>query len=224
MRAAILDRQQLARAVVDPDRCPAQLDELDRPRPELVQRRDVDLGIVLVELELVGEALPLRRERRPLRAVERDLQDAEAENRALQADRRQRDADLLEQLLLRQRRHIRGRTPLHKIGEHRRRGLRDRATAAFEADLRDRLAVLAEADEDRHLVAAERVLALGMRVGVLKRAVTARVLVVIQDHLAVHLVELLTSLPPSPPQTPKVSFTLSNPAASRSISSGTVYR
>ena len=55
--------------------------------------------------------------------------------------------------------------PLHELGEHRGRGLRDRAAAAFEADLVDRLAVVAEADEDRHLVAAERVLALGVRVG-----------------------------------------------------------
>ena len=51
----------------------------------------------------------------------------------------------------------------------------------------DRVAVVAEPHEDRDLVAAERVLALGVRVGGLERAVPARVLVVVEDDLAVHL-------------------------------------
>ena len=71
---------------------------------------------------------------------------------------------------------------------------------------------LAEADEDRDLVAAQRVLALGVRVGGLEHAVPARVLVVVEDDLAVHL--LVES------QTPNVSFTLCRPATSRSTSSG----
>ena len=70
--------------------------------------------------------------------------------------------------------------------------------------------VLAEADVDRHLVAAERVHPLGVGVGVLHHAVPARVLVVVEDHLAVELVELAH---------PSTFFTRSTPATSRSTSS-----
>src|SRR5262245_7570925 len=96
--------------------------------------------------------------------MQRDLEDAEAEDRALEPDRRQRNPYLLEQLVLRQGRDVGGLPALHHLGEHRRRRLRDRAAAALEADVVDRLAVLAEAHEDRDLVTAERVLPLGMRV------------------------------------------------------------
>src|SRR5260370_14909952 len=80
---------------------------------------------------------------------------------------------------------------LHHLREHRGRRLRDRAAAARELHLVDRLAVLGERDVDRHLVAAERILPLGYRVRILQLAVTARVLVVIEDYLSVHLVELI---------------------------------
>ena len=56
-------------------------------------------------------------------------------------------------------------------------------------DVLDRLAVLAELDVDRDLVAAERVLALGLGVGVLEQPVLARVLVVVEDDLAVQALE-----------------------------------
>ena len=80
--------------------------------------------------------------------------------------------------------------PFDHLHQHRGRRLRDRAAAARELDLVDRLAVLAERDVDRDLVAAERVLALGLGVGILDRPVPARVLVVVEDDLAVQLVEL----------------------------------
>src|SRR2546422_7724417 len=55
----------------------------------------------LAQFELV-EPGPLLRERGALGPVQRNLQDAEPEQRALETNRRQRDADLPEQLLLRQ--------------------------------------------------------------------------------------------------------------------------
>src|SRR5512133_253385 len=81
-------------------------------------------GLVL-ELELVRERRPLLRERRALGAVERDLEDAEPQDRALHAHGRERDADLVEQLLLGQRRALARLPSLHHLGEHRGRRLRD---------------------------------------------------------------------------------------------------
>ena len=107
--------------------------------------------------------------------------------------------------------------PLTMLGQHRRGRLRDRAAAALEADVLDRLAVGGELDRDRDLVAAERVLALGVRVGVLDQPVAPRVLVVVEDDLAVHV---LHQAPGSIRRTaPCARRTL---AASRSISSGIV--
>src|SRR5207247_2511606 len=103
---------------------------------------------------------PLLWQRRPLRLVQRQLQGRETEQRALEPDRRQRDTDLLEQLVAWQSRDFGGTSSLHHLGEHRCRRLRDRAPSARELDLVDRVAVLTEGDEDRDLVAAERVLAL----------------------------------------------------------------
>src|SRR5207253_11250836 len=135
----------------------------------------------------------------------------EAEERALEPDRRERDPDLVEKLVLRERGHL-GRAPaLHHLHQHRRRRLADRAAAAGELDLLDRVAVLLEADEDRDLVAAERVLAVGARVGVVDHPVPARVLVVVEDDLAIQLVELAHV---------KYFLAFSTPSTSRSISPG----
>src|SRR3954471_5702352 len=138
------------------------------------------IAIVAIELELVGERRPLLRQWRSLRAMQRDLEDAEAEDRALQPDRRQRDADLLEQIFLRQCRDLGRAAPLDHLCEHRGGRLRDRAAAALELHVVDRVAVVAERDVDGDLVAAQRVLPLRARVGVDNRPVPARVLVVIE--------------------------------------------
>src|SRR5881409_3739179 len=108
------------------------------------------------------ETLPLVRQGSAFGAVECDLEHAEAEDRALEPDRRQLDADLFQQLLLRQGRHVLCLATLDEVGEHRGRRLRDRAAAPLEAHILDRLSVFGEAHRDRHLVAAERVLAFGM--------------------------------------------------------------
>ena len=136
----------------------------------------------------------------------------EPEQRALEPHRRQRDADLLEQVLLRQLGDLGRRPALDHLHQHRGRRLADRAAAAGELDLVDRLAVLAELDVDRDLVAAERVQALGLRVGVLDHPVPARVLVVVEDDFAVEVFHGY----------PRIFRALCRPSASRSISSGTV--
>src|SRR5207249_2033917 len=99
--------------------------------------------------------------------------------------------------------------------QHRGRGLADRAAAAGELDVVDRLAVLAELDEDRDLVAAERVHALGLRVGILEDAVPARVLVVIENDFSV---EVFCH------GYPRSLWAFWMPSTSRSISSRIVYR
>src|SRR6516225_10032963 len=117
------------------------------------------ISATLFQLELV-EAVPAVRERRALAAMERDTKRGQPEQRALEPHRGQRDAELVEQFLAGHRRHLHRRLPLDDLGQHRRSRLADRAPAAGELDLVDRLAVLLERDVDRDLVAAERVLAL----------------------------------------------------------------
>src|SRR5438270_14052887 len=155
-------------------------------------------------------------ERRSLRPVQGDLQRRQPEHRALEPNRRERDADLLQQLVLVEDGDLGGRAPVHHLGQHRRRGLRDRAAAAGELHLVDRLSVVAERDVDGDLVAAERVLPLGLRVGLFHDAVPAWVLVVVEDDLAVHLLELVHQA--------NTLRTVWSPSTSWSISSVTVYR
>src|SRR3954451_1740177 len=171
------------------------------------------------EVDLVVPG-PLLGERRAGGLVERDLQDAEPEQRALQAHRRQRRSGLLHELderrlILRERGDVADLLAAHLLGEHRRRGLADRAAVAGEGDLLDRLAVVRKLEVHRHLVAAERVLTLGRRRRVGELAVAARALVVVEDDLAVEVVghQLL-----------KTSLTRTRPAARRSTSSGRLYR
>jgi hypothetical protein len=78
---------------------------------------------------------------------------------------------------------------LHQIGEHRRRGLAYRAAAPLEAHLLDDIAV-PEPHRDGDFVAAERILAFRRRIRIREQPVVSRALVVIEDHLSVHLLEL----------------------------------
>src|ERR671937_635464 len=153
VRAPVLERAVPAAEVVDADRDLTRVDDLHRPRRQVLDRADVDLRqrAGLLQLELV-EARPLLGQRRSLRAVQRDLEHAEAEQRALEPDRGQRDAYLLEQLLLRKLGDL-GRPPaLDHLHEHRGRGLADRAPPPGELNVVDRVAVLAELHVDRDLV------------------------------------------------------------------------
>src|SRR5207245_2004950 len=75
---------------------------------------------------------------------------------------------------------------LQPLGKERCRGLRDRAPTAVEADVFDHAVVDAEVHPDH--VAAQRVVLLVADVGVLEAAVVSRVLVVVEDVLAIELV------------------------------------
>ena len=70
---------------------------------------------------------------------------------------------------------------------------------------------------DRHLVAAQRVLALRDRVGGLEQPVVPRAPVVIEDHFPVQLLEFAHDA-----AQPSFFLTCWRPVTSRSISSGTV--
>src|SRR5439155_27110072 len=94
-------------------------------------------AINLGELELVEPREPVGKGR-ALRLVQGDLQRRQPEQRALEAPRRERDGDLVEELLLVERRDVRRRLPGDHLHQHRRRRLRDRAAAAGELDLVDR--------------------------------------------------------------------------------------
>ena len=143
--------------------------------------------------------------------VQRHAQRPEAEQRALEAHRRERDAELGEQVVLRQGGGIVDVEALGQLGQHRRGGLRDGAAAAVELDVGD-LAV-DDLQVDRELVAAERVDALGGDVGILDVPVVAGVLVVVEDVLAVQVVHR---------QSPKIFRTRCSDSIIWSISSGTV--
>src|SRR6478752_8513645 len=184
--------------------CPAEAPPEDRHRSR-PQLSDEDLA---------ARGAPLLRERRALGLVEGNLEHSEPEQRALEAHGRERDADLLEQLFLRHRGHILGGSAHHDLGQHRRRGLADRAATPLEADALDHI-VRPESHRDGHLVAAERILALRDGIVRLEQAVIPRRLVVVEDDLAIELLELAH---------PRLFLTLWRPSTRRSISSGTEYR
>ncbi len=121
--------------------------------------------------------------------MQRELEHPEAEDRALEPDRRERDAELVEKLVLRHGSHVAGGAALHEVAQHRRRRLADRAASAVEADLLDHVS-LAEAHRDGDFVPAQRVLPFRLSIGMLEQPVVPRVLVVVQDELAIELVEL----------------------------------
>ena len=168
----------------------------------------------MAEVELVRHPGPLVRERCPLCLVQSQLQRREAEQCAFQPDGRERDADLLEQLVARKRRHLRRASARHHLRQHRSGGLRDRTAAAGELHFVDRVAVVGECHVDRDLVAAERILSLRLRIGALDQPVAARVFVVIEDDFPIKLVEF--------GHQPNTLRTLCSPSTSRSISSRTV--
>ena len=89
---------------------------------------------------------------------------------------------------LEQRLRLGGRLALQALRHQRCRGLRDRAALALEAEVVDDVAV--QPQVERQVVAADRVEALGLAVGVLQLAVVARPPVVVQDDLLVQVGQL----------------------------------
>ena len=140
------------------------------------------------------------------------LSTPEPEDGALQANGRQRDAELVEQHLLRHDGDLVGRASLDEVAQHRHRGLADGASAPVEADLLDDVAVT-ESHRDEDLVAAERILTLGMRIRGIQQTVVPRVLVVVEDELAVELIEFGHGYPSD-------VLAFWRPSTRRSISSG----
>src|SRR5687768_1910616 len=76
--------------------------------------------------------------------------------------------------------------PLHRGGHHRGARLADGAARAEEAHVRDGV-VVPELEPDGELVAAERIVALGLPVRVVHAPVNPRRTVVIEDHALVEL-------------------------------------
>ena len=115
------------------------------------------------------------------------LEHLQRQQRALQARGRDVDPEQLEDEGLVEAHELLDRHPDHLVGGHRGARLGDRAAVAGEADLLD--AVLAvELELDLQLVAAERVEVLELEVRVFQLAPIMRLLVVIQDVLAVEVV------------------------------------
>src|SRR5687767_12220506 len=139
--------------------------------------------------------------------MERDLEDAEAEERTLEAHGGEWNPDFVEQLLAIHRSNGDGASALHHLHQHRRRRLADRATAALELHLFDRVAILGERNEDRDLVPTKRVQTVGLRVRLLHLTVAARVLVVVEYDVAIELIHVAHL---------NTSRTLWTPATSRS--------
>ena len=143
--------------------------------------------------------------------MESDLQHAEAEQGALEPtgvsgipiSSRSSSFGIAGDLL--------DRPALDELGQHGGRCLADRAAAALEADRLDPIAAV-ESEPDRDLVAAERVLAVRPRVGRVEHAVVPRVLVVVEDDLAVEVVRQR--------EAGDVAFSLASPSTRRSTSSG----
>src|SRR5690606_1976814 len=97
---------------------------------------------------------------------------------------------------------------LDPLGHQRGRRHRDRAAAALELDVRD--ASVAELHVEGHPVAAERVDALDDPVRILDLAEIPRRAVVVENYLAVQLLQLVHA---------KISSARSRPTSSRSTSS-----
>src|SRR5215207_9215628 len=140
-------------------------------------------------------------------AQPRRLEHLEREQRALHARRGDVDPEQIEHEVAVEPDEVVDRHPDDLLGGHRRRRLGDRAAVAREAHVRD-AAVLAHAELDLELVAAERVVVLELQVRVLELAEVPRLLVVLEDVLAIQVVHQA-----------KTSFTVASPAISRSTSS-----
>ena len=105
----------------------------------------------------------------------------------------------------------------HQVGEHRRRGLRDRAAERVVRHVLDH--ALGQVHAQRHLVAAGRVDVVHLGLEGVAQALVVGVLVVVQDDLLVQRVELGGHL--SQPNL-KYERVYSRPSTNASISAGVV--
>src|SRR3954453_17657403 len=115
------------------------------------------------------------------------LEDLEREQRALHPRRRDVDPEQVEDELAVELEQLGDGHALDLVRGHRRRRLRDRAAVAVEAHLVDP-PVLPHLQHDLELVAAQRVVVLGLQVRRLHRPPVVGPLVVLEDLLAVEVV------------------------------------
>ena len=169
--APVLERVHLPVDPVDAEEQRPRLDDLHPALGDVVERPYADFH----SMSRSSESSP--------RATREHVDRKQG---ALEPDGRERDAELLEHVLAAERAHLGDRLALDDVRDHRRGGLADRAAAAVEANVAHDAAV--DVELDRELVAAERVHALGGDRRVVEMPAVARVLVVIEDVLAVEVV------------------------------------
>src|SRR3954449_340809 len=136
------------------------------------------------------------------------LEHLQREQRALHARRGDVDPEQLEDELAVEAQQVVDGHADDLVGGHRRRGLGDRAAVPGEGEVRD-AALVVDAQLDLQLVAAERVVVLGLEVGLRPLAPVMRALVVLEDVLPVQVVHDYA----------KTSWTAAMPSISRSASS-----
>src|SRR5919198_5376307 len=151
-----------------------------------------------------------RRRRLPVggRAEPRALEHLQRQQGALHARRGDLDPEQVQHERAVEPQQVVDLHALDLVGRHRGGRLADRAAVALEADVVDR-PVVADAEHDLQLVAAQRVVVGELEVGVLHRPPVVGALVVLEDLLAVEVVHQA-----------KTSWTLARPAMSASTSSG----
>src|SRR3954467_6925421 len=115
------------------------------------------------------------------------LEHLQREQRALHARGGDVDTEQLEHELLVELEQLVDRHALHLVGDHRGRRLRDRAALTAEGDVGDATLVV-DLQLDLQLVAAQRVDVLELHVGIVEVPEVLRVLVVLQDLLAIQRV------------------------------------
>src|SRR5207253_11207415 len=119
-------------------------------------------------------------------SISSDFQDLQRKQSAFDAGRRDLDPELAEHIVLVDLLRLLERQSLQPLGQQRRRCLRDRAATPVESDVLDHAVADTEVHPDH--VAAQRVVLLVADVGVLEAPVVSRVLVVVEDVLAIELV------------------------------------
>src|SRR5256714_2779357 len=119
-------------------------------------------------------------------AVERDPERVDGERRALHACRADLDTQFLEEILGGKGFQFMDRFPDDQVGQHRSRRLADGATPAPEPHISHPAVVQLEVEGDD--VAAEGVVPFLCDIGVLELPEVMRVLVVLQDLLAIQVI------------------------------------
>src|SRR5262249_4966397 len=150
----------------------------ERPRPARPERTVPLPRSFLLRLLLAGPALD---------PIDSHFEGLERKKGALEPDRPQLDPQHLEHVVPPDPLHLFQRLSADLFGQHGRRGAADRASLAREANVLD--LPTPDLQVDANLVPAERVRILGADIGMLERAEIPGVLVVVENVLAVQIIE-----------------------------------